>query len=274
MATRFEPWLPLHIHANDKVTALSQRLLVCACVFVLYLIWLHLGVATVITLILLLLSCIISFICVFAYHWLLGFVGPKAGYGIWDVHKWPLEFLSLLFAFILSMYNWRVVMGFLMCNTISVLQFSYTFSHLIAAAFFVDVFVCWCAYVSLHVQSVDEAIAWNNEVKQGLTSSLFTKDLANIFKWIGSVTASHGHPSHVHLITSSWQCKVMNTRLSAAILCSAVCLSDVMNKAGISVKSVNCAASQPFLLFVSKKQSNMAVPRGAQIQVLLLFKCW
>ncbi|XP_014774152.1 alpha-aminoadipic semialdehyde dehydrogenase [Octopus bimaculoides] len=37
----------------------------------------------------------------------------------------------------------------------------------------------------LKTKSVDEAISWNNEVKQGLTSSLFTKDLGSIFKWIG-----------------------------------------------------------------------------------------
>ena len=73
----------------------------------------------------------LSALSVFTYHWPLGFVWPKDGYGIWDVHRWPLEFLSLLFAFILLMCNWRVVMGFLMCNTIFVLQFSYTFSHLL-----------------------------------------------------------------------------------------------------------------------------------------------
>lgn len=37
----------------------------------------------------------------------------------------------------------------------------------------------------LKSKSLDEAIAWNNEVKQGLSSSLFTRDLANVFKWIG-----------------------------------------------------------------------------------------
>ena len=34
-------------------------------------------------------------------------------------------------------------------------------------------------------QSLSEAIAVNNEVKQGLSSSLFTGDLSNIFQWIG-----------------------------------------------------------------------------------------
>ena len=34
----------------------------------------------------------------------------------------------------------------------------------------------------LKCKSVEEGIAWNNEVEQGLSSSLFTQDLGNIFK--------------------------------------------------------------------------------------------
>lgn len=34
----------------------------------------------------------------------------------------------------------------------------------------------------LKCSSVDEGISWNNEVKQGLSSSLFTQNLANVFK--------------------------------------------------------------------------------------------
>jgi len=37
----------------------------------------------------------------------------------------------------------------------------------------------------LKCKDMDEGIAWNNEVKQGLSSSLFTKDIGNCFKWIG-----------------------------------------------------------------------------------------
>ncbi|KAH9500842.1 Alpha-aminoadipic semialdehyde dehydrogenase [Bulinus truncatus] len=37
----------------------------------------------------------------------------------------------------------------------------------------------------LKCKNVDEAIVWNNEAKQGLSSSLFTKDLTLIHKWIG-----------------------------------------------------------------------------------------
>jgi len=37
----------------------------------------------------------------------------------------------------------------------------------------------------LKTKSLDEAISWNNEVKQGLASSIFTRDVANVFKWLG-----------------------------------------------------------------------------------------
>lgn len=37
----------------------------------------------------------------------------------------------------------------------------------------------------LKANSVDEAIKWNNEVPQGLSSSIFTQNIENIFKWIG-----------------------------------------------------------------------------------------
>uniref|UniRef100_A0A8C7AIK3 Aldehyde dehydrogenase 7 family member A1 n=1 Tax=Neovison vison TaxID=452646 RepID=A0A8C7AIK3_NEOVI len=33
--------------------------------------------------------------------------------------------------------------------------------------------------------SEEEVFAWNNEVKQGLSSSIFTKDLGRIFRWLG-----------------------------------------------------------------------------------------
>ncbi|CAH1254138.1 ALDH7A1 [Branchiostoma lanceolatum] len=34
-------------------------------------------------------------------------------------------------------------------------------------------------------KDMEEAITWNNEVKQGLSSSIFTGNLGNVFKWIG-----------------------------------------------------------------------------------------
>ncbi|XP_075220107.1 aldehyde dehydrogenase 7 family member A1 [Lycorma delicatula] len=37
----------------------------------------------------------------------------------------------------------------------------------------------------LKTDSVDEAIEWNNEVKQGLSSSLFTQDISTLIQWIG-----------------------------------------------------------------------------------------
>ncbi|KAK7794821.1 hypothetical protein R5R35_009389 [Gryllus longicercus] len=37
----------------------------------------------------------------------------------------------------------------------------------------------------LKMKNLEEGIAWNNEVKQGLSSSIFTQDLGSVFKWIG-----------------------------------------------------------------------------------------
>ncbi|XP_046856803.1 alpha-aminoadipic semialdehyde dehydrogenase-like [Xenia sp. Carnegie-2017] len=37
----------------------------------------------------------------------------------------------------------------------------------------------------LKTKSLDKAIEWNNEVEQGLTSSIFTKDMGSIFRWLG-----------------------------------------------------------------------------------------
>lgn len=44
----------------------------------------------------------------------------------------------------------------------------------------------------LKCKSVDEAIEWNNEVEQGLSSSLFTQNVGNIFKWIGPTGSDCG----------------------------------------------------------------------------------
>ena len=45
----------------------------------------------------------------------------------------------------------------------------------------------------LKCKSIEEGIAWNNEVEQGLSSSLFTQDLGNIFKV--SLSESPVYPS-------------------------------------------------------------------------------
>jgi len=37
----------------------------------------------------------------------------------------------------------------------------------------------------LKCSSFDEGINWNNEVEQGLSSSIFTKDIGNVFQWLG-----------------------------------------------------------------------------------------
>ncbi|KAB7506375.1 Alpha-aminoadipic semialdehyde dehydrogenase [Armadillidium nasatum] len=44
----------------------------------------------------------------------------------------------------------------------------------------------------LRCYSLEEAIEWNNEVKQGLSASLFTQDLGNVFKWLGPKGADTG----------------------------------------------------------------------------------
>jgi aldehyde dehydrogenase family 7 protein A1 len=40
--------------------------------------------------------------------------------------------------------------------------------------------------------SFDEVIQWNNEVPQGLSSALFTKNLQNMFKWVGPTGSDCG----------------------------------------------------------------------------------
>lgn len=37
----------------------------------------------------------------------------------------------------------------------------------------------------LKISSFEESVAINNEAKQGLSSSIFTQNLNNIFNWIG-----------------------------------------------------------------------------------------
>jgi aldehyde dehydrogenase family 7 member A1 len=41
-----------------------------------------------------------------------------------------------------------------------------------------------CLYV-MKVKSYEEAVAKNNSVSQGLSSSLFTRDMRNVFRWMG-----------------------------------------------------------------------------------------
>jgi len=38
----------------------------------------------------------------------------------------------------------------------------------------------------LKAKNVDQAIEWNNEVEQGLSSAIFTENIGQAFKWIGA----------------------------------------------------------------------------------------
>ncbi|CAH3188474.1 unnamed protein product [Porites evermanni] len=44
----------------------------------------------------------------------------------------------------------------------------------------------------LKCKSFEEAVSWNNEVKQGLSSSIFTKDLGKVFNWMGPLGSDCG----------------------------------------------------------------------------------
>lgn len=44
---------------------------------------------------------------------------------------------------------------------------------------------------ALEFDQVDDAIAWNNEVDQGLSSSIFTQNIETIFKVCASCVTSH-----------------------------------------------------------------------------------
>ena len=41
-------------------------------------------------------------------------------------------------------------------------------------------------------KTLDEAIQWNNEVPQGLSSTLFTKNLQHYFNWVGPAGSDCG----------------------------------------------------------------------------------
>ena len=41
-------------------------------------------------------------------------------------------------------------------------------------------------------KTLDEAIQWNNEVPQGLSSAVFTRNLQNMFKWVGPTGSDCG----------------------------------------------------------------------------------
>lgn len=44
----------------------------------------------------------------------------------------------------------------------------------------------------LKCKSFEEAVSYNNEVKQGLSSSIFTKDISKVFNWMGPLGSDCG----------------------------------------------------------------------------------
>jgi aldehyde dehydrogenase family 7 member A1 len=52
------------------------------------------------------------------------------------------------------------------------------------AAFLQEEYFCPILFLQ-RFSTLDEAIEMNNDVKQGLSSSLFTNDIANVYKWVG-----------------------------------------------------------------------------------------
>ena len=82
---------------------------------------------------------------------------------------------------------------------------------------------------------------------------------------------------YIMLFVKTLCLKVMKTTMSAAIVCSAVCISDVINNAGIGSKVIKYIMSQPFLLFFGEERTKVAAPWRAQIRskkVVLLYKEW
>ena len=72
----------------------------------------------------------------------------------------------------------------------------------------------------LKCSSIDEAIAWNNEVEQGLSSSLFTQNLGNLFKVtpLGK-KLTRGHLICIHFFLLQWigpkgsDCGIVNVNI-------------------------------------------------------------
>lgn len=56
---------------------------------------------------------------------------------------------------------------------------------ILSEEFFMRSNVNECKLQSFVLQNIDEAFKINNEVKQGLSSSLFTKDMNAVFRWMG-----------------------------------------------------------------------------------------
>lgn len=56
---------------------------------------------------------------------------------------------------------------------------------ILSEEFFMHSNINECKLHNFVFQNIDEAFKINNEVKQGLSSSLFTKDMNAVFRWMG-----------------------------------------------------------------------------------------
>lgn len=71
----------------------------------------------------------------------------------------------------------------------------------------------------LHVatfETLEEAIDLNNGVAQGLSSALFTQDMASVFQWIGAEGSDCGSEFHIPLAVSAPLTVVINVNGSTS----------------------------------------------------------
>lgn len=82
----------------------------------------------------------------------------------------------------------RDLCAYSLCNQIQGRTFSPLFSTFTWFFRFQNFFF---RLLLFYLQTEEEAFAWNNEVKQGLSSSIFTKDMGRVFRWLGCVESVH-----------------------------------------------------------------------------------
>ncbi len=73
-----------------------------------------------------------------------------------------------------------------------------------------------CLYV-MKIKSYEEAVAKNNAVSQGLSSSLFTRDMRSVFRWMGPQGSDCGLVN-VNAGTSGDECAAARAVLISSIV--------------------------------------------------------